>query len=56
MTINAEDHAIFKKVHRPEINRASGQQGKRMVILLPRGLNAAWSDALAKRSMHPLRK
>ena len=51
ITINADEHPMFKALHRPDPKRAPEQQDKRMVVILPRGFYAAWLDAPVERSM-----
>ena len=51
LTINADEHPIFKDLHRPDPKRAPDQQDKRMVVILPRGLYTAWLDAPVEQSM-----
>ena len=47
LTLNADDHALMKHMHRPDPKRAPEQQDKRMVVILPDGLYEAWLDAPA---------
>jgi len=44
LTINADDHALMRNMHRPN-------EEKRMVVILPRAVQADWLDAPAHRSM-----
>lgn len=35
LTINADDHPLFKHMHRPDLKRPPEKQDKRMVVILP---------------------
>ncbi|MDP9902952.1 SOS response-associated peptidase [Variovorax ginsengisoli] len=47
LTVNADDHAVFKHMHRPDPARPPELQDKRMVVVIPDGLYEAWLDAPA---------
>jgi putative SOS response-associated peptidase YedK len=49
MTVNADDHALMRNYHRPNVE-------KRMLVMLPRGLYRDWLHAPAERSMDFLRQ
>ena len=34
LTIHADEHAIFKELHRPDPTRPADKQDKRMVVIL----------------------
>lgn len=51
LTLNADDHPMFKLMHRPDSNRPPDKQDKRMVVILPAALYEAWLDAPAERSL-----
>jgi putative SOS response-associated peptidase YedK len=51
LTVNADDHPMFKLMHKPDPTRPLNQQDKRMVVILPGGLYEAWLDAPVERSM-----
>ncbi len=56
LTINADDHEIFRHYHRPDPARPPEKQDKRMVVILPEGAYAAWLDASPERSMEFMRQ
>lgn len=51
LTINADHHALFRLMHRPDLKRPPEQQDKRMVVILPQAQYGEWLDAPAQRSM-----
>ena len=55
LTINADSHAIFNELHRPDPRRPPDKQDKRMVVILPEAAYAAWLNALTEQSMDFLR-
>lgn len=55
LTINADEHAIFKELHRPDPKRPPDKQGKRMVVILHEKEYAAWLNAPAEKSVDFLR-
>ena len=54
LTINADTHAIFKELHRPDPKRPPDKQDKRMVVILNEDAYGAWLEAPAERSMNLL--
>ena len=56
LTINADDHALMRNMHRPDPKRPPEMQDKRMVVILPDGLYEAWLDAPAANSMDFMRQ
>ena len=48
LTINADDHALLRTMHKP-------QDEKRMVVILPRGAYLDWLDAPPERSIDFMR-
>jgi len=50
LTINADAHAIFKELHRPDPKRPADKQDKRMVVILNEDAYGAWLNAPAERS------
>ena len=52
LTINADTHAIFKELHRPDPKRPPDKQDKRMVVILNEDAYGAWLEAPAERSMN----
>lgn len=56
LTINADDHPLFKQMHRPDPKRPAHMQDKRMVVILPEGAYEAWLDAPAQQSMEFMRQ
>jgi len=51
LTINADNHAIFKELHRPDPKQPPDRQDKRMVVVLPEAQYGEWLDAAPARSM-----
>jgi len=51
LTLNADDHTMFKLMHWPDPKRPPEEQDKRMVVILPVGLYEAWLDAPVGRSL-----
>jgi putative SOS response-associated peptidase YedK len=51
LTINADDHAMFCHMHRPDPKRPLDKQDKRMVVILPAAQYDEWLDAPPERSM-----
>ncbi len=51
LTINADEHALFKHMHRPDPKRPPEQQDKRMVVILPAAQYREWLDAPAEQSI-----
>lgn len=51
LTINADDHEVFKHMHRPDPKRPVEMQDKRMVVILPAAQYRDWLDAPAANSM-----
>jgi putative SOS response-associated peptidase YedK len=56
LTINADAHAIFKELHRPDPKRPPDKQDKRMVVILNPDAYDAWLEAPAKQSAEFLRQ
>ena len=56
LTINADDHPIFKQLHRPGPKRPPEKQDKRIVVILNEDSYRAWLDAPADRSVEFLRQ
>ena len=50
LTINADTHAIFKELHRPDKKRPPDKQDKRMVVILNEDSYDAWLDTPAETS------
>ncbi|VWX61266.1 putative SOS response-associated peptidase [Burkholderiales bacterium 8X] len=50
LTINADEHPLFKEMHRPDPKRPPHMQDKRMVVILPDARYEEWLDAPAERS------
>jgi len=50
ITINADTHAVFKELHRPDPKRPPEMQDKRMVVILNDDAYLAWLDAPAERA------
>ena len=50
LTINADEHPIFRELHRPDSKRPPEKQDKRMVVVLNEDAYGAWLDAPADRS------
>ncbi|RZL68763.1 MAG: SOS response-associated peptidase [Variovorax sp.] len=55
LTINADDHELFKHMHRPDPKRPPEMQDKRMVVILPVAQYRDWLDAPAANSMQFMR-
>ncbi|CAN5267111.1 SOS response-associated peptidase family protein [soil metagenome] len=55
LTINADEHALFRDMHRPDPKRPPNQQDKRMVVILPAAQFESWLDASPDRSMQFMR-
>ena len=55
LTINADHHAIFKELHRPDPKRPADKQDKRMLVILQEQQYGAWLDAPAQQSADFLR-
>ena len=51
LTVNADEHPLFRHMHRPDPKRPPHMQDKRMVVILPEAQYGAWLDAPAERSM-----
>ncbi|MEJ8814622.1 SOS response-associated peptidase family protein [Variovorax ureilyticus] len=51
LTINADEHPLFKLMHRPGLKRPPDKQDKRMVAILPEAQYGEWLDAPPERSM-----
>ncbi len=51
LTINADDHEVFKHMHRADPKRPPEMQDKRMVVILPAAQYREWLDAPAANSM-----
>jgi putative SOS response-associated peptidase YedK len=51
LTINADEHPLFKLMHRSDLKRPVEKQHKRMVVILPEAQYAEWLDAPLKHSM-----
>ncbi|MDM0012143.1 SOS response-associated peptidase family protein [Variovorax sp. J22P168] len=51
LTINADDHPLFRHMHRPDASRAADQQDKRMVVILPEARYEEWLDAPVQQAM-----
>lgn len=51
LTINADEHPLFKLMHRPDSKRPPEQQDKRMVVILPEARYEEWLDSPPERSM-----
>ena len=56
LTIHADDHPIFKELHRPDIKRPADKQDKRMVVILNEDAYDAWLDAPPEASMDFMRQ
>ena len=56
LTLNADDHALMRHMHRPDPKRPPEQQDKRMVVILPDGLYEAWLDAPAANAKEFMRQ
>ncbi len=62
LTINADTHAIFKHLHKPQMDKKTKAplppelQDKRMVVVLDEDAYADWLSAPAERSMEFLRQ
>ncbi|SEB26356.1 SOS response-associated peptidase [Variovorax sp. YR216] len=56
LTINADDHPLFKLMHRPDPTRPPHMQDKRMVVILPPSRYNDWLDAPAEHSMEFIRQ
>lgn len=55
LTINADEHPLFKDMHRPDPKRPPGHQDKRMVVILPAAQYREWLDAPTEESMNFMR-
>lgn len=49
LTINDDDHPIFKALHRPDPKRPPDRQEKRVVVILREAPYAEWLDTSAER-------
>lgn len=56
LTVNADDHPLFKQMHRPDLKRPPEKQDKRMVVILPEAQYGEWLDAPAECSMDFMRQ
>ena len=56
LTIHADDHPIFKELHRPDIKRPADKQDKPMVVILNEDAYDAWLDAPPEASMDFMRQ
>ncbi len=56
ITLNADGHALFRDMHRPDPERAPGDQDKRMVVILPASRYREWLDASVEDSMEFVRQ
>lgn len=56
LTLNADDHPVFKHMHRPDPRRPPDMQDKRMLVFIPDGLYEAWLDAPAANSAEFIRQ
>lgn len=51
LTINADDHALFCHMHRPDPKRPPHMQDKHLVVILPAAQCDEWLDAPTERLM-----
>lgn len=51
LTINADEHPLFRHMHRPDPKRPPEMQDKRMVVVLLEAQYGEWLDARVERSM-----
>lgn len=56
LTINADNHSLFKELHKPDLRRPSDEQDKRMVVVLNEDAYQAWLDATPHESMDFMRQ
>ena len=56
LTINADDHPIFKLMHRPDPKRPIEKQDKRMVVVLPQAQYEPWLDVPPQDAMEFMRQ
>jgi len=56
LTINADSHSMFNKLHKPDPKRPSDQQDKRMPVILNADAYKAWLDANPDQSMDFMRQ
>ena len=51
LAINADEHPLFKYMHRPDLKRPIGKQDKCTVVIVPEAQYEEWLDAPANRAM-----
>lgn len=56
LTINADSHPMFNKLHKPDPKRPADQQDKRMPVILSEDAYGAWLDANPEQSMDFMRQ
>jgi putative SOS response-associated peptidase YedK len=56
LTINADDHPMFRLMHRPDPKRPPEKQDKRMVVILPPAQFEPWLDVPPQDAMEFMRQ